>query len=413
MEKTRNNAQEELKEIIAGLAYLGEIYLRTGARIREVLHKDPILHLAAAREAARAGDETEEYTIRDMVDQLLGESEAEEIGEEEKELFYLYAEKFNDPVLTKETVSEYISADTAGREGLQDRMREQMSIFPDPLLGMSDLMEFGYEKQDLFPVSREMAGELFERSSISVYRIFGNGTGMMIKDRPQIDIHDGMFGVRRADWLEYHLEAFRSGDQRQISFETEKKRIRIYQCREDLPESSQYMFLSYEYVIRNGGEVKKENYNLVYEGDVRKDATLEDIFVIFNMDHPKGFTGHSLSVSDVVAVFENDTWTAHYVDTFGYKELPDFLGGEKERQNKMPDAFFQNPEEDIPVKTAGETEHAEESSRKKEETDPMEILTQAAELETTTKPAVLEERQTAAHPEAETEETKQRAKTAR
>ncbi len=45
----------------------------------------------------------------------------------------------------------------------------------------------------------------------------------------------------------------------------------------------------------------------------------------FNIDHPKDFKGHSLSVSDVVVLHQNDQDTAHYVDSFGYKDVPEFL----------------------------------------------------------------------------------------
>ena len=54
-------------------------------------------------------------------------------------------------------------------------------------------------------------------------------------------------------------------------------------------------------------------------------ASLEDIYTRFNIDHPKDFKGHSLSVSDVVVLHQNGQDTAHYVDNFGYKEVPEFL----------------------------------------------------------------------------------------
>ena len=44
-----------------------------------------------------------------------------------------------------------------------------------------------------------------------------------------------------------------------------------------------------------------------------------------NIDHPKDFKGHSLSVSDVVVLHQNGQDTAHYVDSFGYKEVPEFF----------------------------------------------------------------------------------------
>ena len=43
------------------------------------------------------------------------------------------------------------------------------------------------------------------------------------------------------------------------------------------------------------------------------------------MDHPADYTGHSLSVSDVVILKKDGELTAHYVDSFGYQELPEFV----------------------------------------------------------------------------------------
>ena len=58
---------------------------------------------------------------------------------------------------------------------------------------------------------------------------------------------------------------------------------------------------------------------------LRRGLPLEDIYTRFNIDHPKDFKGHSLSVSDVVVLHQNGQDTAHYVDSFGYKEVPEFF----------------------------------------------------------------------------------------
>lgn len=52
--------------------------------------------------------------------------------------------------------------------------------------------------------------------------------------------------------------------------------------------------------------------------------SLEDIYTKFNIDHPADFTGHSLSVSDVVVLHQDGENTSHYVDSVGYREIPGF-----------------------------------------------------------------------------------------
>ena len=72
------------------------------------------------------------------------------------------------------------------------------------------------------------------------------------------------------------------------------------------------------------------NYDLIYTAPLTPDMTLESIWEKFNIDHPKDFKGHSLSVSDVVVLHQNGQDTAHYVDSFGYKNVPEFLQEQKQ-----------------------------------------------------------------------------------
>ncbi len=62
-------------------------------------------------------------------------------------------------------------------------------------------------------------------------------------------------------------------------------------------------------------------------------AFLESVFEKFNMHRPKDFEGHSLSVSDVVAVKKDGQISAHFVDSIGFKELPQF--GQIVRDNPL------------------------------------------------------------------------------
>ncbi len=76
--------------------------------------------------------------------------------------------------------------------------------------------------------------------------------------------------------------------------------------------------------------VDKANYELVYSAELTPGTSLEDIYTRFNIDHPKDFKGHSLSVSDVVVLHQNGQDTAYYVDSFGYKNVPEFLQEQKQ-----------------------------------------------------------------------------------
>ena len=90
-------------------------------------------------------------------------------------------------------------------------------------------------------------------------------------------------------------------------------------------DNKQIMFMRYDTAIRNKPDLSINDYNVVYDGDIEdKDnelfedtKTLNDLFYIFNINRPEGFTGHSLSVSDVIKLGAE----FYYVDPYGFKKL--------------------------------------------------------------------------------------------
>ena len=98
----------------------------------------------------------------------------------------------------------------------------------------------------------------------------------------------------------------------------------IYQLKrgEDMRD---YSFASLEMLDKMGLTVNPDNYEKVYEAPKTAEDTLDSIYYRFNMEHPADFRGHSLSVSDVIVFHENGVDTAHYVDSYGFKTIPDFV----------------------------------------------------------------------------------------
>lgn len=88
-------------------------------------------------------------------------------------------------------------------------------------------------------------------------------------------------------------------------------------------------FMSYSYLQRKGMEPEIDHYEVVYASALpahhNQTELLEGLYQKFNIDHPSDFTGHSLSVSDIVALRVNGVVSSHYVDSFGFKELPEFI----------------------------------------------------------------------------------------
>ena len=98
----------------------------------------------------------------------------------------------------------------------------------------------------------------------------------------------------------------------------------IYQLKRG-NETLDYRFEPLDSIHRNGLSVKPENYELVYEAPMTEKDNLESIYTRFNVDRPADFTGHSLSVSDIVVLHQGGKDTAHYCDRAGFSEVPEFL----------------------------------------------------------------------------------------
>ena len=102
--------------------------------------------------------------------------------------------------------------------------------------------------------------------------------------------------------------------------------------------------------------VDRANYELVYSAPLAPETSLEDIYARFNIDHPKDFKGHSLSVSDVVVLHQDGQDAAHFVDSVGFREVPEFL---QEQKQLTPDDL----ETGETVKTPRGTFHVTAMSR--------------------------------------------------
>ena len=116
--------------------------------------------------------------------------------------------------------------------------------------------------------------------------------------------------------------------------EPDKDTFTIYQLKRG-DETRDFRFEPYDRLQAAGLAVVPANYAHIYTAPLENGMTLEDIFERFNIDHPKDFKGHSLSVSDVVVLHRNGQNTAHYVDSFGYKQVPEFL--QEQQKELAPD----------------------------------------------------------------------------
>ena len=122
------------------------------------------------------------------------------------------------------------------------------------------------------------------------------------------------------------IQKEQTAEQEQPTQEAEPDRdsFSIYQLKRG-DETRDLRFEPYDRLTAAGHAVDPVNYDLIYSAPLAPGTSLEDIFTRFNIDHPKDFKGHSLSVSDVVVLHQNGQDTAHYIDSIGYRQTPEFL----------------------------------------------------------------------------------------
>ena len=382
-----------------------------------------------------------------QAEQLINQLEAEKniFTSEERNLIVNYAYKLDDMNKTRELAEKLAYREQYAQQDVALTIidaKAEIDALPDPMIGLSEMREYGYQWNEMLPLTQEKALELFEHD-LPVYLLHTDGAESLAESRERIEEHEGIFGVEKETWnkalkqqtkitlilmdeqereytypypvvavdieemggdrtavfktsepisdtdvAEIH-NAFYGTD---LEFEIEKElgitwvesinyedgsvitpemarkeqllyastdKYGIYQLKPN-PELDSLRFEGTESLKRMGitkdnfDAIKPENYTLLYVGELSElqketqGATLEAIFEKFNLDHPEDFRGHSLSVSDIVVLHQNGQNTAHFVDSFGYTEIPDFLREQTPEKEEMQDTSGHNVQKTEP-----------------------------------------------------------------
>ena len=192
---------------------------------------------------------------------------------------------------------------------------------PDPTITPQMMEYYGYTDSDMLPLSKDRAMELAEKD-ITVYMLYADNTEAMVFDTEDVVNHDGLFGISREDWDAIKADIpLRDVEQRFLDSPTDS--MAIYQLRRDAPVE-----LRFARMESLTAPPDPDNYEAIYTREVYPDSDrsriLENFYYIFNEERPVDFTGHSLSVSDIVALKLDGKVSYHYCDSVGFKELPAF-----------------------------------------------------------------------------------------
>ncbi len=208
------------------------------------------------------------------------------------------------------------------------------ACIPDPAISVESMNAYGYTDANMLPMTKERALELMERD-VTVYMLHTDNTEAMAFDADEIRSFDGIFGVEASEW-ETVKDRFVPQDYEKAFLDNPADSFAIYQLR-DNDDTARLRYMNSEYLEKKGLSVQKENYAAVYAGDLDRGGDTQDrlneLYETFNIRRPEDFRGHSLSVSDIVALKQNGVVSCHYVDSWGFKELPGFLKPENYLKN--------------------------------------------------------------------------------
>ena len=205
---------------------------------------------------------------------------------------------------------------------------------PDPAISVESMNAYGYTDSNVLPLTRERALELMERD-VTVYMLHTDNTEAMAFDADEIRSFDGIFGVEASEW-EMVKDRFAPQDYEKAFLDNPGDSFAIYQLRNN-DDTARLHYMNSEYLEKKGLSARRENYAAVYAGDLDRRGDTQDklneLYETFNIRRPEDFCGHSLSVSDIVALKQNGVVSCHYVDSWGFKELPGFLKPENYLKN--------------------------------------------------------------------------------
>ena len=317
---------------------------------------------------------------------------------DERNLIVNYGYKLDDYEKTKElaeVLAYRIENEPANAALTVIDAQAEIDALPDGMIGLSEMHGYGYTWEEMLPLTKETALELFD-SDLSVYQLHKDGSETLIEDKEQITGHEGIFGIEKSDWenerelrsMQAELAESSANKETQLLYGSSDK-YGIYQLK-DNPELRDFHFAGTESLKRRGiikdnlDAIKPENYNLVYVGELSelsKDFIrlqtqgdkLEALYEKFNIDHPADYRGHSLSVSDIVVLHEDGKNSAHFVDSFGFTGIPDFMRElegveEREKGETEPEA----PQEEAQDTSGHDVNHSARQNDLKSEAEKAE-----------------------------------------
>ncbi|WP_370792523.1 YodL domain-containing protein [Blautia sp.] len=287
--------------------------------------------------------------IQELPDPTIGKLELRDYGYMEEDMVPLRKEAALDYHRMGSKIyclgSDGIKGEYASREMIQAH---------DGLFGMESQMwerikdnnldyaeeNLGAFQEPMSVIEQEEALKLYDAGA-DIYLITNFSSPIYVTERMEIErgpehYQMSMTELERFRNLEWEMQKYpqiQSLKEANLLLGT-RRTFGIYQIREDSPGEN-YAFMNMRFIESHGMQIKKEDYKLVYVGELSGNMSLDDIFERFNIDRPEDFRGHSLSVSDIVVLNDGEKVTAHFVDSISFEQLDSFLELEEQALSEL------------------------------------------------------------------------------
>lgn len=264
------------------------------------------------------------YTADDMLP--LRQEMALELHRVGEKVFCLQSDGFHGDYASREMILEH-----EGLYGIEKEAWQRMQEQEDEI----DFEEAGLYQPLMTDLDRDEALRMFDAGE-TVFLVTTYQRPIAVRERMEIERGPEHYQMEREDverirTLEKRMQEYpqiKSLKEAKLLLGTEN-RYGIYQIIDSSP-GREYEFMDLNFIERHGYQVRKEDYELIYSDEMHYGDTLDSLYEKFNIAHPADYTGHSLSVSDIVVLNENGKVKAYFVDSISFRELPDFLQLEPE-----------------------------------------------------------------------------------
>lgn len=150
-------------------------------------------------------------TAMEYAEKLIADKEQDKtiFDNSQRNLIVNFAYKLDDRAATEELASNLAAAVAAENTEEVNRLmweaEEKIENLPDGMIGLSEMHEYGYLKDDVLPLTKEGARE-WHRLGERIYPLFQDGTAGDFASQEEIEQHDGIFGIKADAWSAILLE---------------------------------------------------------------------------------------------------------------------------------------------------------------------------------------------------------------